>query len=53
MIIHCPSCRCEIKTKKLGIAFPTSNFDVIPIQELLICIRCNSKFIIVEWKEKI
>ncbi|GEM_PF-4947901 len=59
MIIHCPSCRCEIKTKTNLIVVDkcfemlTSNFDNgIPLQVLFTCIRCDSKFIIVEWKEK-
>lgn len=63
MIIHCPSCRCEIKRKTkqemnlhtanyYSFDTLTSNFDEIPIQILITCIRCESKFIILEWSEK-
>lgn len=63
MLIHCPSCRCEIKRemkKQLHIeigdtheySILTSNFDEIPIQIMIICVRCYTQFLIVDWKVK-
>ena len=31
----------------------TSNFDEIPIQELITCIRCDTEFLIIEWGFKL
>lgn len=53
MIIHCPSCRCEIKKMRDdNYKILTSNFDDIPLQTLINCIRCYSQFMIITWKEK-
>lgn len=30
----------------------TSNFDEIPIQIMIICVRCYTQFLIVDWKVK-
>ena len=50
-LIHCPSCRCEIAVEEDG-QMKKQLRDGVPLQRLIECQRCPTKFILTNWGAK-